>query len=153
LTEIEADDEREVCGFTVRSVETPHSPNLRAYARRFEAGGRSLVFSGDTAARHETVGRLAHGANVLLHECYSQEAMLAYAAMRPADQRERIYEAFGKGHSDVGEVARIAREANVGCLVLTHLLSTEDVDSLLDTATGIFPGEVVIAYDGLALDV
>ena len=41
-------DERELGGMQVRSVEVPHAPALECLARRFEAGGRSLVYTGDT---------------------------------------------------------------------------------------------------------
>ena len=65
-------DEREIGGMDVRSVEVPHAPYLECLARRFEAGGRSLVYTGDTTYAPEALVPLADGADVLVHEAYTE---------------------------------------------------------------------------------
>lgn len=53
-------------GWTVRARKVPHS--ARALAYRFEAGGKSAVYSGDTAFS-EPLARFASGAGLFVLEC------------------------------------------------------------------------------------
>lgn len=153
IIEVEGDDQREVAGFVVRSEETPHAPALKAFSRRLDVEGHSLVFSGDTAANPELMSRLAAGASVLLHECFSEAGLERYAAGRPPELRERLFATFHRVHSPVEDVARIAQAAGAGRLVLTHLLPTEQPGELLQTAGAFYHGEVIVAHDGMMLDV
>src|SRR5205085_11864096 len=52
---------------TVRCVLVDHPPVKPAFAYRFDSPDRSIVISGDTR-RSEALIRLAHGADVLVHE-------------------------------------------------------------------------------------
>lgn len=150
VTETGDDDEREVCGFEVRAVETPHTTGLIALARRIEREGRALVFSGDTRANPEGLVPLSLGADLLLHECFSRSGLERYAAA--SSDPERVLRSLSSSHTEVSEAARIARDANVRRLVLTHLLPTEDEKELRRLASAVFGGELVIARDGLHID-
>jgi ribonuclease Z len=146
-------EEREIAGFRILSRETPHAAEMQAFSRRFSAGGRTLVFSGDTRANPDLMSVLAAGADVLLHECYSRAALERYAAARDEAAAKRIMERLPTTHSEVGDVARIAAAAGVPRLVLTHLLPPEDETSLLVTAAQFYHGEIVIARDGMTLEI
>ena len=62
-------------------------------------------------------------------------------------------EADGRGHSTAAGAARVAAEAGVGLLVLTHFsVRYRDVSLLLDEARAIFPNTVAAA-DLMELDV
>jgi len=145
-------DKDDVGGFMVRWAVTPHAPDLVALASRYEAGGRSVVYSGDTTAAPEIMVPLADGADVLMHECYSNERMQRVLPTLPLETAERLGH-FRDVHSEVRDVAAIARDAGVRRLVLTHLLSGEEPDELRVIATSIFGGEVVVAYDGMSFEV
>jgi ribonuclease BN (tRNA processing enzyme) len=153
IDEVEDEDERDIAGFAVLSRETPHAPELRAFSRRFRSNGRSLVFSGDTQANPELMSELAAGTDLLLHECYSPAGLERYAALRKPEARQRILERLPITHSEVSEVARIARDTGVPRLVLTHILPTEYEDHLLKLASQFYKGEIVIARDGLTLEI
>jgi ribonuclease Z len=153
VEEIDEPDEREVAGFRVLSRETPHAPQMRAFSRRFAFEGRSLVFSGDTRANADLMSELAAGADVLLHECFSMPGLERYAALKKPEDAERVLARLPTTHSEVSEVARIATEAGVPRLVLTHILPTEDEAYLRATASSFFKGELIIAHDGLTLDI
>jgi ribonuclease Z len=101
--------------------------------------GRTLVYTGDTRP-HLPVIEAARGADLLVHE-----------ATFGGDEQERAKET---GHSTAAEAARVALEAGVGRLVLTHISSryNRDASELLAEAKAVFP-ETVIARDGMMVDV
>jgi ribonuclease Z len=77
---------------------------------RIEAEGKSIVMSGDTVACDSLV-KLAHNADVLVQCCYLAEAMIT----TPARQllAEQVI-------ASSGQVGKIAAQAGVKTLVLTH---------------------------------
>jgi ribonuclease Z len=101
--------------------------------------GRTLVYTGDTRP-HLSVVEAARGADLLVHE-----------ATFGGEEQERAQET---GHSTAAEAARVALEAGVRRLVLTHISSryNRDASELLAEAKAVFP-ETVIARDGMTLDV
>ena len=149
------DDQREIGPWSVRSVEVPHVPNLECLARRFEVAGRSLVYSGDSTYAPDAMVPLADGADVLIHEAFS-DAVIARTAERgsfSAQQRERFTTAMSGSHSRAEDVGRTAQAAGVRRLVLTHLLAAEREDDLLAEAGREFDGEISVAADGMTFEV
>jgi ribonuclease Z len=101
--------------------------------------GRAVVYTGDTRP-HLPVIEASRRADVLVHE-----------ATFGGDEEDRARET---GHSTAAEAARVALEAGVGRLVLTHISSryNRDASELLAEARAVFP-ETVIARDGMTVDV
>jgi ribonuclease Z len=110
-------------------------PDLVGAPRR----GRTLVYSGDTRP-HLALLEAARGADLLIHE-----------ATFGGDEAERAVET---GHSTAAEAARVALEAGVRRLVLTHISPryTRDAPELLAEARAVFP-ETLIARDGMTVEV
>ncbi len=109
-----------------------HRPESVAY--RLDAEDRAFVYTGDTGYSESVVG-LARGAHTLLIECNSPED-------NPIP-----------GHLTPSGAARMAREAGVERVVLTHLTPAVDTPSLASQVRRGFGGEVVVARDGLRLAV
>ena len=153
VEEVAEGEALEVAGLGVESVVVPHSEMLVAQARRVSRGGKTLVYSGDSGPAGEVMTPFAQGADVLVHECYSKAALQRYASQLDEAGARSIKAAFAGSHSEVGSVARIAAAAGVGRLVLTHLLPTEEDDELAAEARREFAGAVVVARDGLVVEV
>ncbi len=118
----------EVAGRTVRPEEVVDPP------RR----GRTVVITGDTRPFDATV-EAARGADVLVHDAtFSDEEQI------------RAEETM---HSTAREAGRMAREAGVRSLVLTHLSTRFDRDpsTLVREASEEFAA-VQVAHDGLVLE-
>ena len=95
---------------------------------RLDWPGHSMAYVTDTTAAVDAdyVEKI-RGVDLLIHECYFPDAMAAWAKKT--------------GHSSTTPVARVARQADVGRLVLVHLDpgAAEDDSIGLDVARAIFP--------------
>ena len=109
-----------------------HRPESIAY--RLEADNKAFVYTGDTEYS-ETVIDLARGAHTLLIECSFPD------------------DAPVPGHLTPSSVAHIASEAEVEKVVLTHVYpAAEGLDLVEEVGRG-YLGEVIVAGDGLKLEV
>lgn len=153
---MELEDEGDISlaeGLRLRSEVVPHAPGIIAMAHRLELAGRAIVYSGDTQAVPSTLVPLSEGAGLLIHEAYSEAGLDDWLAGQDQDRADRVRLAVRRTHTPVADAARIAREAGVKRLVLTHLCPGEKPHRLAREAATIFPGEVLIADDGLTMDV
>lgn len=109
-----------------------HRPESIAY--RLEAGANALVYTGDTEYTPSVV-ELARGAHTLLVECsFPDEGALP-------------------GHLTPSGVARMASEAGVRRVVLTHVYPAADELDLVSEVGRGYGGEVILAEDGLRFEV
>jgi ribonuclease BN (tRNA processing enzyme) len=118
------------CHLTWAPAEHRHE----SIAYRLDAGEGAFVYTGDTEYS-DAVVELARGADTLLIEC-------AFPDDTPVP-----------GHLTPSGAASIAREADVKRVILTHIYPVTDVIDLVSEVGNGFDGEVIVAEDGLTLDV
>jgi ribonuclease BN (tRNA processing enzyme) len=137
----------------VSSIVVEHPPVKPALAYRFDFKDRSIAFSGDTAPL-DAVAKMAQGADVLVHETMYVPAVEEYIKSQIAKGRPVKFEAFmahmKADHTPSEDVGRIAQEAGVKTLVLSHL--TPAIDSISDDTwrapvAKYFKGEIVVGKD------
>lgn len=120
--------------FTVTVVRVAHP--VPAYALRVEAGGRSLVYSGDTGPTPALV-RLATDCDVALFE-----ASFRANEHNPPDL-----------HLTGVQAGLAATEARAGRLILTHLVAWNDPRATLVDGRNGFDGDVALAAPGMVVDI
>ena len=124
----ECSSPRELPGCRLSWAPAEHRPESIAY--RLETGGAAFVYTGDTEYR-DSVVELASGAHTLLVEC-------SFPDDNPVP-----------GHLTPSSAARIASEAGVERVVLTHIYpAVEELDLVAEVGRG-YEGEVIVGYDGL----
>jgi len=112
----------------------PAEHRRESVAYRLDAGSGAFVYTGDTEYS-ESVVELARDADTLLIEC-------AFPDDTPV-----------AGHLTPSGVASIASKAGVKRVVLTHIYPMTDLLDLVSEVGRSFDGEVIVAEDGLALEV
>ena len=137
----------------VSSIVVEHPPVKPALAYRFDFKDRSIAFSGDTAPL-EVVATMAKGADVLVHETMYVPAVEKYIKAQIAEGRPVKFETFmahmKADHTPAEDVGRIAQEAGVKTLVLSHL--TPAIDNITDDTwrepvAKYFKGEIIVGKD------
>lgn len=134
----------------VSAVRVDHPPFAHAFGFRIEAGGRSIVISGDTAPCDALI-EAARGADILVHEAMHEPGIDAMLARRPyVPPGLRAF--LAQGHTSARDCGRIAARAGVGALVLTHLLPADAPDEVwLAEATIHYAGPVIVGRDLMVL--
>jgi ribonuclease Z len=141
-------------GLRVTAFRVDHRPSEPAVGYRFEAAGRSVVISGDTAATDVLV-RASRGADLLVHDALSRDllALVEDAARRAGRaNRARNLHDITDYHATPAQAADAAREAGAGALALTHIVPPLPLKGLEETFLGDapqrFPGPLWLARDG-----
>jgi ribonuclease BN (tRNA processing enzyme) len=117
-------------GLLIKSAPMNHTDGSLAY--RVEAEGRALVYSGDTDET-ETLVELARGADLLILEASNPFKV--------------------PGHLTPGEAGAMAARAGVPRLLLTHFYPPCDTVDMAALAAAEFSGDILLAEDGLRVEV
>jgi ribonuclease BN (tRNA processing enzyme) len=107
----------------VTAARVRHPPIKEAYAYRFDCPDRAVVISGDTAYSPELVA-LAKGADVLV--CEAMHLAGLEALLKKVPNAATLREHLLASHVATEEVGRIAAEAGVKTLVMSHLVPGDD---------------------------
>ncbi|CDX44377.1 putative hydrolase [Mesorhizobium sp. ORS 3359] len=139
-------------GLTVTALRVDHPPVTDCFALRFEHGGRTVVFSADTAF-FPPLGDFAKEADILVHEAMLEEGVERLVAR--TGNGARLREHLFASHSLAEDAGRIASDAGVRRLVLNHLIPADDpAISEADWVAAVrksWAGDLTIARDGLVV--
>lgn len=141
---ISADDTR------ISAVRVEHPPVEPAFGYIFQSAGKKLVLSGDTRPCDAIVSA-ARNADILVHEVF------AHSHNKPSlvegTRTAETMAAVAGYHTTADEVGRIARDANVKCLVLNHIVPPDaDEVELIAAVRRHYSGPVVVGEDLMSFD-
>jgi len=119
--------------------EVYHVDNLHCNGYRIEYGGKVLAYSGDSRVCDEVM-ELCKDADVAVLDCSVPKGF----------SREHH---LGKNHMGVIGCGKIAEQANVKRLVLSHLYPACDGHDLIKECRENFDGEILIARDLMKVNV
>ena len=129
-----------------------HGAAKPAFAYRFDCPDRSIVISGDTKPSDNLV-RLAHGADVLVHEVMYLPALEKLIASEPNATNLRAH--LVAAHTTTEQVGRIATAAGVKTLVLSHFVpgGTPVIPDKVwyDAVRPYYSGRLIVGRDLMAL--
>jgi len=132
----------------VTAARVRHPPIDHAYAYRFDCPGRSIVISGDTAYAPSLV-ELAKGADVLV--CEAMHLGGLEALLKKVPNAATLREHLLASHTVTEEVGKMAAEAGVKTLVLSHLVPSDDPsiteEMWTEGARKHFSGTIVVGRD------
>ncbi len=141
-------------GLRVTAFSVEHEPVAPAVGYRFEYGGRSAVFSGDTK-KSEAVVINARGADLLVHEALSARLVGLFEKVAERKQVENIRKILSDipdYHATPVEAAETAREAGARHLLYTHVVPPLPAPGLdvifLEGVSEAYSGGVTLGVDG-----
>lgn len=136
-------------GTILRAVQVDHQPIPYALGFIVERAGHKLAISGDTRYCPALI-EAARGADLLLHECFVHAEMQPVPGVRSAE----TVNAVASYHTLSSEVGKVATEAGVAALALTHFVPTQfDKDALLAEIRADYAGPILVGEDLMAIDV
>jgi len=144
-------------GLKATMFEVDHLPVEPAVGYRFDYMGKSIVISGDTKKVPQMI-EMAKGCDILVHEALNRQLVeMSIAILRENNPRmaEMSVEMMDY-HTSTLEAAEIAREAEVGRLVLTHLVPgvpprEEQEQAFIADMQDIFSGPILVGRDNMVI--
>jgi ribonuclease Z len=141
-------------GLTITAFVVDHSPVHPAVGYRFDFRGRSVVVSGDTK-KNTNLQQFAERVDLLVHEALHPQlvGLLNQGAERAGRPRlVKITDDILDYHTTPVEAAEIARDAEVGYLLYTHIVPPLPVrpmeEIFLDGVAETWSGSVTVGRDG-----
>lgn len=139
-------------GIRVSALRNKHPPITESYAYRFELGGKTVVFSGDTTY-FPPLAEFARGADILVHEVAYEPALRALASRNP--NGATLIDHLRASHTMAEDVGTIAATAGVKTLVLNHFVPADDRTLTPDVwraaVRTTFSGEIIVGRDLLTI--
>jgi ribonuclease BN (tRNA processing enzyme) len=132
----------------VRSELVEHGEMRPAFGYRIETARRTFAISGDTGPTQSLL-RLAANADYFVAEAIYPEALRLRFAHLP--NGEHLLDVLRSIHMSAADAGRFATEANVGALILTHLVPGDDptiTDAMwIAAARQYFSGSIYVGRD------
>lgn len=138
-------------GLSVSAIKNNHPPIDESYALRFDAGEKTITFSGDTTYLDAMI-EFAKESDVLVHEAMLSSG-IDYVVAQTKTGNEQLRKHLVASHTLASQAGTIAKQADVKCLMLNHLIPPErDIssdDDWLNDVQNTYDGQCLIGFDGL----
>ncbi|MCQ8896174.1 MBL fold metallo-hydrolase [Limnobacter humi] len=139
---------------TIEAFRVDHGPVEPAVGYRIRYKDRSMVISGDTQSS-SNLAMVAKDVNLLVHEALSPELVArleAIAGEHHRDKLQKIFHDIPNYHTSPEEIAKLATQAGVQSVVLSHIVPPLPLPPMkelfLGKAPEIFTGPLRIGEDG-----
>lgn len=119
---------------SIETFETSHSSTTKSIIYRIEYNGKIFVYTGDTEYCKEVINS-AHNADLLLTECSTPDKNKT------------------EGHLTPSLAGKIAEEANVKVLVLTHFYPEVLKTGIIKQCIKSFGGRIILAKDKMSINI
>lgn len=133
----------------VDALRVDHPPVTDCFALRFSAGGRTVVFSADTAY-FPPLADFARDADILVHEAMHPAGVDRLVARTGNAARLKAH--LLASHTMAADAGRIASAAACRHLVLNHLVPADDPEittaSFAEETRSAYQGPLTVAQDG-----
>jgi ribonuclease Z len=147
-------------GLCIESFAVDHFPVVPAVGYRFRFAGRTAVLSGDTSFCPSLLDA-ARGADLLVCEALNApmlEARIAAAGSMGMTLQASLLEDVPSYHIATPEIARLARDAGVGEVVLSHIIppianDPAQVQAFVAGMSDVYGGRISVAHDGMRVPV
>lgn len=146
-------------GIVISAFAVEHPNWDHAYGYKFEFQGKTVVISGDTRYATNLIQH-SRDADLLIHEALNVDMMQTISgALRKHGggiDPERMNLIINV-HTPTDDLARLATEANVERLVLTHLIPPIPSNGFVEAEftagmDKLYDGEITVARDGMRID-
>lgn len=138
-------------GLAVKTLAVRHPPVEVALSYRFE-GSKVVTFSGDTTY-FPPLADFAKGSDLLIHEAMLPEGIEVILQKTGGGEKLRAH--LNASHTNVDDVAKIARAAGVKRLALNHLVPVDDARfshaDWLARIAAVWDGPALVGQDGLEI--
>lgn len=135
----------------VKTLAVRHPPVEVALSYRFE-GSKVVTFSGDTTY-FPPLADFAKGSDLLIHEAMLPEGIEVILQKTGGGEKLRAH--LNASHTNVDDVAKIARAAGVKRLALNHLVPVDDARfshaDWLARIAAVWDGPALVGQDGLEI--
>jgi ribonuclease BN (tRNA processing enzyme) len=127
----------------------------QSFSFRFQTPDKVIVFSGDTGPCGNELISFAKGATILVHEVADVPAIGKWLKSLPTahftdTEFAELMQRMRNEHSSPEEIGHVALAANVGEVVLSHLVPGGAVlpdSAYSDGVRKFYPGRVIVAHD------
>jgi ribonuclease BN (tRNA processing enzyme) len=129
-----------------------HVPVAPAFGYRFDTADGAVVFSGDTAPS-DNLARLARGADILVHEVIDPAWLDTLFPPPTTPAQDALKNSLLATHTTTGDVGKVAENAGVRTLVLSHIVPGNTPRAHLVRAGRDFSGRLIIGEDLMQIGV
>lgn len=140
IKELKGPETFELDGVKIKTVEGIHT--ITNFAYRFEAGGQSVVVTGDTAYSDDII-ELSQNADILVIDAHMAEGDFSKKVLSNPEQKDNMR----KAHMTNEDIAMTASKANVKKVILTHLppMKVNEPATIKALRDAGYKGEVIVA--------